>query len=88
MDSKEKTQMVQDCQTIEELKSVFDQICPVQGSKKSYDAEKLKSKVSSLEFYVVKQKFQMDAVQWNLLTRTHGIRAKTMELLYYAKKGI
>ena len=40
-----RTQRVQDCQTISELESLFDEFVIVKGSHKEYDAEKLKFKI-------------------------------------------
>ena len=78
-----RTQRVQDCQTIGELESLFDEFVIVKGSHKEYDAEKLKFKIEQLRFLVAGLPF--DEVAWNNITRTHGIRAKCMELFFYEK---
>lgn len=74
------------CEDFEELKEVFDAICPIKGSRKEYDSESLKNKIEQLRIFVNTLPF--DNVPWNLITRTHGIRAKCMELFYYEKRGI
>ncbi len=84
----EKTQLVQDCQTLEELKECFKKIEPIKGSQKEYSAEKLSEKVDLLSKICVVENCNIESIHWNLITRTHGIRAKLMELIYYTKKGI
>ena len=81
-----RTQLVQDCQTIEELEKVFEEFIVVTGSHKEYNSEKLKLKIGQLRQYVNSVSFDM--VPWNLITRTHGIRAKCMELFFYEKHEI
>jgi hypothetical protein len=82
----EKTQMVQDCQTSDELRETFLKIEPVKGSRKDYGAIKLIDYLDSLILQRTGLKYNMEEINWNLLTRTHGIRAKAMELIYYMKK--
>jgi len=83
-----KTQMVQDCQSLHELETVFDKICPIPGSRKSYESERLKEKIAQLRYFVNLDSVPFDKVPWNLITRTHGIRAKCMELFFYEKNEI
>jgi hypothetical protein len=78
-----KTQMIQDCESFEELIEVLDNVCPMQGSRKEYSAERLKEKIEQLRSFLSRVPF--DQVPWNLITRTHGLRAKCMELFYYEK---
>lgn len=72
----DKTQMVMDCQNIAELKDVIRKISPVQGTQKLHTADKLIEKIEQIkllgEFYI--------------MTRTHGLRAKLMELSLYEKR--
>lgn len=81
------TQLVQDCQSLTELEKIFDMICPIVGSHKEYTSEKLKYKIEQLRLFVNSGN-DFDKVPWNLITRTHGIRAKCMELFMYEKLGI
>jgi hypothetical protein len=81
-----RTQRVQDCQTIEELEKLFDEFKVITGSHKDYDAEKLKFKIEQMRFMLNSVEF--DKVLWNVITRQHGIRAKCMELFYYEKHNI
>lgn len=83
-----KTQMVQDAQSIESLCMVFDEICPVMGSQKEYTAEKLKQKIEQLKALIKVSNGNLNNIPWNLMTRTHGIRAKCMELFWYRKYEI
>lgn len=86
-----KTQMVQDCQSIKELIDLLIVIEPVQGSKKEYSAEKLKEKILTLDSYVdpndLGSGVSFNIIPWRTVTRTHGLRAKCMELLWYKKRG-
>src|SRR3990172_2008515 len=77
----EKTQMVQDCQTVAELKDVIKKIAPVQGSQKLYEAEKLLEKIEQ-----VKLLREVDYSALTIMTRTHGLRAKLMELMFYEER--
>jgi hypothetical protein len=86
IDELNKTQKVQDCQTIAELETLFDEFQSVKGSHKDYDAEKLKLKIEQLRFLTNSLPFEQ--VPWNVITREHGIRAKCMELFYYEKHEI
>lgn len=79
-----RTQEVQDCQTIDELEKLFDKFGIVKGTTKEYDAEKLKYKVEQIKF-MINSGLDFDKISWNVITRTHGIRAKCMELFYYEK---
>lgn len=81
-----RTQSVQDCETIEELETLFDKFVTVTGSHKEYSAEKLKFKIAQLRAMIKTTPF--DDVLWNVITRMHGIRAKCMELFYYEKHEI
>jgi hypothetical protein len=81
-----KTQAVQDVQTLEELENLFEEFGTVIGSHKEYDADKLKFKIAQLREMIKTTPF--DDVLWNVITRTHGIRAKCMELFYYEKHEI
>ena len=81
------TQLVQNCQNIKELENVFDKICPIVGSHKEYTAEKMKLKIEQLRLFVNSGN-DFDKIPWNIITRTHGIRAKCMELFMYEKLGI
>lgn len=82
-----RTQQVQDCQTIPELENLFDEFNTVQGSMKEYSSETLKFKIEQLRF-LLNSDTTFDKIPWNVITRTHGIRAKCMELFYYEKNGI
>lgn len=86
MNDLEKTQLVQDCQTLDELKEVFYKIELVKGSRKDYSAIKLISYLDGLFLQKTELGYNMEDITWNLLTRTHGIRAKAMELIYYIRK--
>lgn len=81
-----RTQRVQDCQTILELESLLEEFGSVEGSHKSYTAEKLQFKISQLRSMM--EIGSLDIVPWNLMTRTHGLRAKCMELFLYEKNEI
>jgi hypothetical protein len=81
-----RTQRVQDCQNVDELMKLFDEFGTVVGSHKEYEAGKLKYKIAQLRLMVNTLPF--DNVMWNVITRTHGIRAKCMELFYYEKYRI
>lgn len=81
------TQLVQDCENINELEKVFDEVCPIKGSHKEYTSEKLKYKLEQLRLFVNGGN-DFDKVPWNIVTRSHGIRAKCMELFMYEKLGI
>ena len=73
--------MVQDCQTVAELKDVIKKIAPVQGSQKLYEAEKLLEKIEQ-----VKLLREVDYSALTIMTRTHGLRAKLMELMFYEER--
>lgn len=81
-----RTQKVQDCQTINDLEKLFDELKTVQGDSKEYSAEILKFKLEQLRF-LLNSELKFDDVPWNVITRSHGIRAKCMELFYYEKHG-
>lgn len=83
IDELSRTQKIQDCQSISELEKLFDEFGTIRGSHKEYDSEKLKLKLEQLKFLMSSMEF--DKVPWNIITRTHGIRAKCMELFYYEK---
>lgn len=82
-----RTQKVQDCQTIQELENLFDEFKTVKGTQKEYSSETLKFKIEQLRF-LINSEITFDKVPWNVITRTHGIRAKCMELFFYEKNGI
>lgn len=87
MSDAEKTHTIQQADNADELFEAFDKIVEAQGSHKMYSAERLKEKYLMLRALVMSTK-EMSKVPFNLITRTHGIRAKTMELLYYEVHGI
>lgn len=78
----ERTQMVQDCETLQQLYKVFDELVLIQGSRKEFTADMLKGKIEYLK-KCKKENHSHNQIPWNLLTRTHGIRAKVMELFWY-----
>jgi len=86
MTEPEKTQTIQDCQSSSEMVDAFKTIGPVEGSHKQYSPERLAEKLQQLKDIYANNPF--DLVPWNNITRTHGIRAKAMEILYYEKRGI
>lgn len=90
-----RTQAVQNCQSIEELEMCFDNLKEIKGTKrvsfvenkplevtKTYTAEKMKAKILQLRQFI-SLGIPFENIPWNLMTRTHGIRAKCMELFYY-----
>ena len=81
-----RTQQVQNCQSLKELEKLFDEFVVVIGSHKEYNSEKLKLKIEQLRLFVSTVSFDM--IPWNIITRTHGIRAKCMELFFYEKHEI
>ncbi len=81
MTDQEKTQRIQDCESFEELFAAFDEIGEIQGSRKPYSPERLKEKV--VQIRLLMEGLTFDRIPFNLITRTHGIRAKTMELFWY-----
>lgn len=87
LSKEEKTQVIQDCQNLEELLEAFDKIGAVEGSHKQYTPERLKEKIKQLEAYCVPD-IPFEAVRWSIITRSHGIRAKCMELFFYKKKKL
>jgi hypothetical protein len=86
MSESEKTQMIQDAQNAEELFAAFEKIGSVVGSRKSYTREVLEQKYITLRQLC--KTIDFGNVPFNNLTRTHGIRAKAMELLFYEKHEI
>jgi len=82
-----RTQKVQDCQTISDLEKLFDEFKTIQGASKEYSSETLKFKLEQLRF-LLNSELKFDDVPWNVITRSHGIRAKCMELFYYEKHGV
>jgi hypothetical protein len=78
-----RTKTVQDCQTLDELRDVFNMFGIVIGSHKEYNAEKLNYKLDQLQILVKTMEF--DRIPWTIITRTYGIRAKCMELFWYEK---
>lgn len=76
-----RTQLVQDCKTIDELKSVLDTLVEVEGSHSTYTATQIKDKIDLIQHLSNGGEFTL--IPWNWLTRTHGIRAKCMELFWY-----
>ena len=86
LDEMLRTQSVQDCQTIEELETLFDKFGTIKGSHKEYSSEKLKFKIGQLRAMLKSTPF--DDVLRSVITRMHGIRAKCMELFYYEKHEI
>lgn len=77
-----RTQLVQDCKTINELKSVLDTLVEVEGSHSTYTAEQIKDKIDLIQEHL-SNRSMFTSISWNWLTRTHGIRAKCMELFWY-----
>lgn len=77
-----RTQLVQDCRSIEELKGVLDTLKEVQGSHSVYTAETLKERIDSIGRNL-SDGDSYSSIEWNWLTRTHGIRSKCMELFFY-----
>lgn len=77
-----RTQLVQDCKTINELKSVLDTLIEVEGSHSTYTADYMKDKIDLIQQHLSNGSM-FTSISWNWLTRTHGIRAKCMELFWY-----
>lgn len=77
-----RTQLVQDCQTIDELKSVLDTLKEVEGSHSIYTATQIKDKIDLIQQHLSNGSM-FTSIPWNWLTRSHGIRAKCMELFWY-----
>lgn len=77
-----RTQLVQDCQTIYELKSVLDTLVEVEGSHSIYTATQIKDKIDLIQQHLSNGSM-FTSIPWNWLSRTHGIRAKCMELFWY-----
>lgn len=88
MTDAEKTQLIQDCEGFNELGAAFQVIGDVKGSSKSYTAERLTEKVSQLKFLIEHSGVSFDKIPFNNITRSHGIRAKVIELFYYEINGI
>lgn len=88
MTDDEKTLLVQDCENFEELYLAFDGIKEVEGSQKRYTASRLKEKTEFIRNLVKQTGSKSFDVPFNNITRTHGIRAKVMELCYYEFHGI
>lgn len=87
MTESEKYKLIADCNTFEELKECFDKIGNVKGTKKEYTPQRLKEKVDQLILLVAQTEFTK-FVPFNNLTRTYGIRAKVIELLWYHSRNI
>ena len=77
-----RTQLVQDCKSITELKGVMDMLEEVEGSHSVYTAETLKERIDIIETDL-SNGTPYTSIRWNYLTRTHSIRGKCMELFYY-----
>jgi hypothetical protein len=77
-----RTQMVQDCQSIAELKEIINMLGEVEGPHSIYTAETLKERIDMLGVNL-SNGTPYTSIEWNWLTRTHGIRGKCMELFYY-----
>lgn len=77
-----RTQLVQDCQSIDELKSVLDTLGEVEGSHSTYTATQIKDKIDLIQQHLSNGS-TFTSIPWNWLTRSHGIRAKCMELFWY-----
>lgn len=77
-----RTQLVQDCRSIQELKSVIDTLEEIEGSHSIYASEYIKSRIDLIGTNL-SNGIPYVNICWNWLTRTHGIRGKAMELFYY-----
>lgn len=79
----QRTQLIQDCRSIEQLKGVIDILEEVEGSRNIiYTSEKIKERIGLIETNL-SNGIPYTSIEWNIITRTHGLRAKCMELFYY-----
>lgn len=92
MEELEKFQKVNECETFSELIEVVEQIGAVEGSWKTFSSEQIVKaikKVQSTEkidftsFYGKSDSYGFQL--FNYVTRTYGLRAKTIYLKMYAE---
>ncbi len=92
MEELQKFQAVAQCETFEELINVVEQLESVQGSQSEFASDKIieaikrvqnASSIDYTSFYGKSDSFGYSL--FNYVTRTYGLRAKTIYLKLYAK---